>query len=221
MFLGSEVKRVFGLPDSTIVDKNIPKTKFYENLDISAKLKRCFIDEISKIRWRNKIAPSTMNVTKGEQVKEIEVLEITLSGDYINESVLTQIDREVPYHLLFVLTEGNKSRLCIGYKQLAQAGGNAFKVLKYFYSEWCETEQILIKVEASDLDSAYDKIIRTIVGGTLKPGVSIEQAIMSIEQNERVQKKITKLKKQLKTEKQLNKQIEIRDKINLLQSSIE
>lgn len=207
---------MLGLPKSTEVNRVIPKTKFYDNLDVSARLKRHFIDEIEKIRWRNKISQDTMNISDGGQVHEIEVIEIELSGDSIDESVLTQIDREIPYHILFILGNGNKFKLCIGYKEKTQAGDKTFKVMKYFYSEWCNVDQISIKINASDLDDAYDKLVRKIAGETLSADSSIEQGIKIIEQNEIVEKQIARLEKQLKTEKQLNKQMEMHNEIERL-----
>ena len=92
---------MLGLPKSTEFNRRIPKQKFYENLTISSALKRIFVEQIRVIWWRNKIAPATMNLAAGEAVTEIEVFEVCLSAPQLDEAVLRQIDKEIPYHILF------------------------------------------------------------------------------------------------------------------------
>lgn len=211
---------MLGLPKSTVVDINLPKKKFYENLSVSPKLKRHFIDEIDGIRWQNKISPETMNISAGEKVQEIEVIEIRLAHESIDEKVLTQIDREIPYHLLYVFTKGKKAKLCIGYKEYAQSGSNTFKVSRYFYNDWSDLEQLPISIEATDLDSVYDRLIRFIAGDSLVDNSSVFDSIEQLKKKEKLQKQIDKLDKQLKLEKQLNKQFELRDRINSLRQQL-
>lgn len=94
---------MLGLPKTTEFNKRIPKQKFYENIDVTPSLKRFFVDQIKLIYWRNKLAATTMNIAAGETVTEIEVFEIHLQGGQLDESVLRQIDKEIPYHILFFL----------------------------------------------------------------------------------------------------------------------
>ena len=103
---------MFGLPQSTEYGKRIPKQKFYDNLNVSPALKRVFVEQIKVIYWRNKIASSTLNIAAGEAVSELEVFEISLSQKNLDQSLLLQIDREIPYHILFILSfQGQKKHL--------------------------------------------------------------------------------------------------------------
>ena len=90
---------MFGLPKTTEYGKRIPKQKFYDKLNISQALKKVFVEQIKSIYWRNKIAPDTVNVAAGEAVTELEVFEISLNQKDLDEAVLRQIDREIPYHI--------------------------------------------------------------------------------------------------------------------------
>ncbi|WP_286725322.1 DUF4391 domain-containing protein, partial [Pelotomaculum sp. PtaB.Bin117] len=91
------------LPKSTVFNRRIPKQKFYENLSVTAELKRIFVEQINVIYWRNKISPTTVNIAAGETVAEIEVIEIRLNQPGLDKRVLQLIDREIPYHILFLL----------------------------------------------------------------------------------------------------------------------
>ncbi len=94
------------------------------------------MEQIRVIYWRNKIATSTVNVAAGEEVNELEVFEIALTQKNLNQSVLLQIDREIPYHILFILFFEGQYQAWIGYKEETSAGGNAFKVSSYYHTEW-------------------------------------------------------------------------------------
>ena len=94
---------MLGLPERTEFNKRIPKQKFYENMEVSPALKRVFVEQIRIIYWRNKLAATTMNIAAGEEVTEIEVFEVRVQEPQFDEAVLRQIDKEIPYHILFLL----------------------------------------------------------------------------------------------------------------------
>ena len=119
---------MLGLPERTEFNKRIPKQKFYEKMDVSPALKRVFVEQIRIIYWRNKLAATTMNIAAGEEVTEIEVFEVRVQEPQFDEAVLRQIDKEIPYHILFLLTCDRKEQAWIGYKEAAASGSNAFKV---------------------------------------------------------------------------------------------
>lgn len=91
------------LPATTAFNKRIPKQKFYDNLSVTPELKRVFVEQISAIYWRNKIATSTLNMAAGERITELEVFEIRLTKPELDTRVLQLIDKEIPYHILFLL----------------------------------------------------------------------------------------------------------------------
>jgi hypothetical protein len=122
------------LPATTVFSRRIPKQKFYENLSVTPELKRIFIDQIKTIYWRNKIAPATMNLAAGETVTEIEIFEVRLSAPQLDVSVLKQIDKEIPYHILFLLEYEGKYQAWTAYKESATAGTIAFKVGTYYHT---------------------------------------------------------------------------------------
>ena len=127
---------MLGLPERTEFNKRIPKQKFYEKMDISPALKRVFVEQIRIIYWRNKLAATTMNIAAGEEVTEIEVFEVRVQEPQFDEAVLRQIDKEIPYHILFLLTCDRKEQAWIGYKEAAASGSNAFKVSRYYHTDW-------------------------------------------------------------------------------------
>ena len=88
---------------STLVGKPVPKTAFYRNLEVNAKMKQRFVDSVESITWTAKLAPSTLSVADGKTVHEIAVFRIELKGEAVPTDVLVFIDRLMPRHTLFLL----------------------------------------------------------------------------------------------------------------------
>lgn len=144
---------MLGLPERTEFNKRIPKQKFYENMDVSPALKRVFVEQIRIIYWRNKLAATTMNIAAGEEVTEIEVFEVRVQEPQFDEAVLRQIDKEIPYHILFLLTCDRKEQAWIGYKEAAASGSNAFKVSRYYHTDWVPEGSLNFSIDGLNIDS--------------------------------------------------------------------
>ena len=207
---------MFGFPKSTEFNKRIPKQKFYENLTVSTSLKKAFIEQIKTIYWRNKIATSTLNLAEGTAVDEIEVFEIKLNGEQFDEAILRQMDKEIPYHILFIMEYEDKYQAWIGYKEEAQSGSNAFTVSKYYHTDWAAERELPIKVEGLSIDAVYENFVRQIAGEILSGGRANESLKESVDREQEIsaiKKEIQKLKRQIKKEKQLNVQIELNNQV--------
>ena len=215
---------MLGLPQSTEYNKRIPKQKFYENLTLTPQVKRGFIDGIKLIYWRNKLAEDTVHIPKGEQVTEIEVFEIKLSGPTLDEAVLRQIDKEIPYHILFLLSFEGRVQAWIGYKE-ASAGVNSFKVNRYYHTDWQDETALSLRLEGLTLDAVYENLVRQIAGSSLEPEtenpeLSLGETIALTEKREKLQKEIAWLEKMAWGEKQPKKKYELAQEIKALRERL-
>ena len=112
---------MLSFPTSTVFERRIPKQKFYQNLDVTAEVKRLFIEQIKLITWANKLSAQTMNLAPGQTVQEIEVFRIRMAGDVLDSRVLNLMDKQIPYHLLFVLERSDgKCQLSVTYKEASR-----------------------------------------------------------------------------------------------------
>lgn len=214
---------MIGLPQSTEFNKRIPKQKFYENLTVSASLKQSFVDQIKTIYWRNKIAASTVNIAEGNDVEEIEVFEIKLTGQNIDEGILKQMDKEIPYHILFLLEFEGKYQAWIGYKEEAQSGNSTFKVNRYYHTDWLQAENLPLKMEGLSIDVVYENFVRQIAGGQLgeaNTAESLKDSVAKDLQKQTLEKQIVSLRIKLKKEKQFNKQVELNNEIKRLSNQL-
>jgi hypothetical protein len=214
---------MLALPKSTEFNKRIPKQKFYDNLNVSPTLKRSFIDQIKVIYWANKIAASTVNLAEGKDVTEIEVFEVKLNIPTLDEAVLKQIDREIPYHILFILEYENQFQAWIGYKEAAGSGTAAFKVNKYYHTEWMLEDELPIKLEGLNIQTVYENFVRQIAGEALQSSQteSLKESVERDKQAEGLQKQIDKLQTKIRQEKQLNRQMQMNAELKDLRKSLE
>lgn len=215
---------MLGLPKSTEFNKRIPKQKFYDNLTVSPPLKRSFVDQIRIIYWANKIAPSTLNLAEGKNVTEIEVFHIRLNQETLDENVLKQIDREIPYHILFILEQDGRYKAVIGYKEAAGSGKAAFKVDRYYQTEWMPEEELPVHLDGLNIDAVYENFVRQIAGDVLQaatPQESLKESVARDDRRDALQKQINKLQAKIRKEKQLNRQMEMNAELKKLRRELE
>ena len=214
---------MIGLPKSTEFNRRIPKQKFYENLTVSPALKRVFKDQIKVIYWRNKIAATTINLPAGETVTEIELFEIKLNEQKLDESVLRQIDKEIPYHIVFLLEYDGKYQAWTAYKEAVATGNNAFKVCSYYHTEWLEESELPLKIEGLNIDKVYENFVRQIAGDALQTDCveSLRESVQRDTRRQELQKQMTSLQAKVWKEKQLNKQVQMNTELKKLRKEIE
>ena len=214
---------MLGLPKSTEFNKRIPKQKFYDNLSVTPAIKKAFTEQIKIIYWRNKLAATTLNLAPGEQVIEIEVFEVKLTSPALDENVLRLIDREIPYHILFLLEYNEKYQAVMGYKEAAGSGKAAFKVEHYYRTEWLSEKDLPLHLEGLTIDAVYENYIRQIAGEGLSSveDITLKESVEQQERREQLEKRIAALEARMKKEKQLNRKMELKAEIKKLQSELE
>lgn len=213
---------MFTLPKSTEFNKRIPKQKFYSNLSVTPTIKKAFTNQIKVIYWRNKIAPTTVNLAASDSVMEIEVFEIQLNTPVLDESALRQIDREIPYHILFLLESCGQYRAVIGYKEASTSGKTTFKVDRYYSTDWMDDDSLPVHLEGLSMDVVYENFVRQIAGETLaeENGNTLKESVEQQKRREQIKKQIAALETKIRKEKQPKKKFELVQELNELKESI-
>ena len=214
---------MIGLPKTTEFNRRIPKQKFYAHLSVNTALKRVFVEQIAEVIWRHKIAPTTMNLAAGEIVTEIEIFEIKLKTPDLDVSVLRQIDKEIPYHIVFLLEYDGKYQAWTAYKEAAAAGDNAFKVGVYYHTDWLAEAALPLTIEGLTVDKVYEHLVRQIAGEALgtDDGESLKASVERDKKRKKLEKKIAALEKKVRKEKQFNKQVALNTELKKLKKELE
>ena len=206
-------------PASTQFGRRIPKQKFYEHLDVLPEVRQLFVEQIKTITWTNKLSPQTMNIAPGEKVQEIEVFRIHLTGSDLDIRVLNLVDRQIPYHLLFILERlDGTCQISVTYKKKGQVD-DAFQLWQTYRTPWTAADALSLDLSALDMDALYESIVRQVAGDALSaaPAGPVGEAIAQAQQRERLENQIDALKGRMRWEKQLARQMELRQEMKQLE----
>lgn len=210
---------MFGLPVSTEFGKRVPKQKFYGKLNFSPEVRRMFEENIKTIHWQNKLAVSTLGIAAGGIVTEVEVFEVRLNEPQLDEAVLKQIDKEIPYHILFILTCDGKAQAWIGYKEAVTSGESAFKVSRYYHTDWMPEDALNLSIDGLNMDAVYESLVRQIAerqGEVWSAECGIAENVARDEKRKQLEKQIAALESKMRKEKQLNRRMEINAELKKL-----
>jgi len=213
---------MLNFPADTVFNKKIPKQKFYDKLDVSNRIQQMFVQEIESVYWTHKLSPETLNVSPGTNVAEIQVFEITLKEQRVSDNLIATIDREIPYHLLFVLRYTEQAQLMIGYKEESKSREDRYKVDSYYHTHWTDYDKLTLNIEGLDLDRIYENFISHIAGDrlNLEKSEDIRDAVMVAKEIDRLETYISKLEKRIRNEKQFNLQVKLKQQLGAAEEEL-
>ncbi len=187
---------MLGLPKTTEMSKQLPKKAIYTKFQMNTAAKAKIDADISRITIVNEIAPNKVNIPAGEDVKSFFVLLVSLKKKEYDEKTIATLSKLIPQNILFVLEYENESRLAIYHTKVMQ-------------TEWKPTENQRIELQGLNLDTVWENIVKSLECGVWNEELSLDENLALHEQQEKLQKQITKLEKQARAEKQPKKKFEI------------
>ena len=187
---------MLGLPKTTEMSKQLPKKAIYTKFQMNTAAKAKIDADISRITIVNEIAPNKVNIPAGEDVKSFFVLLVSLKRKEYDETTRATLSKLIPQNILFVLEYENESRLAIYHTKVMQ-------------TEWEPTENQQIELHGLNLDTVWENIVKSLECGVWNEELSLDENLALHEQQEKLQKQITKLEKQARAEKQPKKKFEI------------
>ena len=209
-------------PDSTIVNKVVPKTAFYKHLEVNATIKNHFINDVERLVWAYKFATSTLNVADGKAVHEITVFNVTLKKKECPTDIFVFIDKNLPRHTAFLLSFEDEMCILINFKEAVQGNTSTpFKVTKTYKSQWYKAEDITIMIEGTSLDLIYENIIRQVAGSNISQTTgSLKADITFSKEQESLRNAINALKKRIALERQPQKKFMLHKELKELENQI-
>ena len=209
-------------PKSTLVGKPVPKTAFYRNLEVNAKMKQRFVDSVESITWTAKLAPSTLSVADGKTVHEIAVFLIELKGEVVPTDVLVFIDRQMPRHTLFLLQHDDDFCLLVNYKEWHDAANTRFDIVKTFQTGWTSADKLSLSLDGQDMDAVYSAIVKQVAGADITSEAKyIHTAVAQTKEQEALRQKIAALEAKIAKERQPKKKFELHQQLVKLKENNE
>lgn len=196
---------MINLPSNCEVNKFIPKKTFYEKVNISSSAKQDFIDKLEKIYWKYKLSEDTINVTKTEDVEEIEIFELVLKEKCDVKSLIRVITKEIPYIILFIIKYDDEFQYAIKVDDnILITGWNEEKDFKFI---------------GLNLKEVYNDIVRKIINDDSTQNIS--KVLEVNKQKEELEKKINNFKNKINREVQFKKKVELNHELRMLEKELE
>ena len=219
-------------PEAAKFGRVIPKEKLYIQAGANAELKQLFVEQVAQIKWAYKLAESTINLAKTEQVHELEVIHIKLKAQTLDEKILTSIDKAIPHPTLFMLTRDSKpgdkvkgaNEQEIAYqaahklKTTTKSSKEKWQQSAYLKSQWLapSSQQAASLPAATSLENLYTQLIEALMplefqGVKKRQGAKNLQEPKSVYEHSKPQQKKRSLEDKLAdlaAIEALNKQIE-------------
>ena len=215
-------------PDSTIVDKVVPKTMFYKFMDVNPRMKVRFVNDVAQICWLYKLSASTLNVTDSEEMKEIEIFVVTLKQQDCPIDLFTFIDTNMPHHIVFILRYEDSYMLLVNYKKWKDDTHRQFRITKSFATTWMPMDRLSLPIQGQSLPRIYDNFVAQVSGigehkaGALSEIVELKKRLATMETELQGLEKRMRKEPQYDVQVKMNQQVKAkRQEIALLKQKLE
>jgi hypothetical protein len=199
---------MFQLPSSTLVNRKIPKNKFYEKLQANHHLRELFTDQVESIIWKHKLSKDTIRLEPKEDIEEIQIFEVHLKEQIYSLELLRSIDKAIPYPILHVLMYDGQAKLAIAYKERNQTDENRSVVRSYHETDWQPVESIELNIlQGLDLKAVYENIIRQLLPIKMKPEMELSAVLERQAHIDKLTQECQRLESKIRAEKQFNRKV--------------
>lgn len=196
-----------GLPASTMMKKQIPKSAIYKKYGMDSRAREKFDTDISRIYIVNEVSEHTMNIEKGQEIDSFFVVQILLKNKNYDEGNIIKITKLINQNMVFVLSYENMKSLAVYRGRLIT-------------SKWRDNESKPLKIQGLTLDEVWKQLIVQIGDIHVEGNNSLDEQIHVNDKKEKISNKINLLEKKARSERQPRKKFEMVEKINELKKEL-
>ena len=208
---------MYNLPQSTIVNRVIPKKTFVNQWGANTRMKDHYTNDVVRVEWLAKLAPSTINVADGKEVHEITIFLVPIKDENCPDDIFSFIDGMIPRHTIFILRWGDMTCLHLNYKEWMESSTNTdktFRIAKTYRSQWRKDTEISLSIEGLTMDAIYEALVRQVAGERIIiQSESLREDVEKSTQREMLLKEIEILKRKEAKERQPQKKFAIHKQI--------
>ena len=199
---------MYGLPSSTLVNRPLYKTAFFEKYNLKAAERDHFDADVSRMAIVAYLSPMKIPALRpGQEVKEFYVLQVQLKQrDYDTKNILL-LQKLIPQKIVFALEYDEDVQFCIFHTRLQQ-------------SEWKHASEAEIPLKGLTIDDVWNNIVAEIGCLDTAAEETLEQQIINREEREKLLRQIEALEKRCRTEKQTRKKYELHQQLLKLKERI-
>lgn len=197
---------MLGLPQSTEVNRPMPKAQLYKKFELKQAQRDAFDADVARMEIVNVIAPQSLpGVAEGTEVKAVFVVDVELKRhDYATKNIIL-IAKLIPHRIIFALRHEDKVQLAVYHTKL-------------FTGPWQSLQTSNLTISGLNLDTVWQNIVTFVGKLELADGNSLSEQILVDEERARLIRQIELLERQMRTTSQLRRQRELYSEIKKLKS---
>lgn len=209
---------MLGLPLSTEIKKQLPKTQLSAKKGLKPEDRRLLDDNVSRLDLVNQISPKTIPaLAAGATVKNIFVLKVSLKRRNYDPKAAQLILKLIPQKLILVLSFEGESRLAIMHEK---------PLVSDWRSDSVWQNEASLEIRGADLDAVWISFKSQVSGIALDDDTDVTETAFTErlhvhEEEERLRKRIAQLEKACRAEIQPRRKFAIHTEIQNLKKKLE
>ncbi len=199
---------MLGLPQSTEVNRPMPKAQLYKKFELKQAQRDAFDADVARMEIVNFIAPQSLpGIAEGTDIKAVFVVDVELKRfDYDPKNIIL-IAKLIPHRLIFALRHEDKVQLAVYHTKL-------------FTSPWQSLEVSNLTLSGLNLDAVWQNIVAYVGDLEVAEGNSLTEQICVDDERARVVRQIESLERLMRSTSQPRRQRELYAEIKKLKHKL-
>lgn len=199
---------MYGLPSSTLIGKQLPKAKLYEQLAFKPRERRQVDADVNRIDIVAMLSAETMPaVGEGKERQSISLLRLTLKADACSPETLRLLGR-IPRPIAFALAYGDRVRFAVCYEK------------RVLLSEPMAEEEATLALQGPTIDSLWLHLVAQVAGLDADGPLSLSMQLERRERLQRLKAERDKTERRMWAERQPHRRNELFDRVRQLNEQI-
>lgn len=199
---------MLGLPQSTEVNRPMPKAQLYKKFELKQAQRDAFDADVARMEIVNFIAPQSLpGIAEGSEVKAVFVVNVELkSFDYDPKNIIL-IAKLIPHRIIFALRHEDKVQLAVYHTKL-------------FTGPWQPLEVSNLTLSGLNLNAVWQNIVAYVGDLEVAEGNSLTEQIRVDDERARVVRQIESLERLMRSTSQPRRQRELYAEIKKLKHKL-
>lgn len=199
---------MLGLPQSTEVNRPMPKAQLYKKFELKQAQRDAFDADVARMEIVNVIAPQSLpGVAEGSEIKAVFVVDVELKrSDYDTKNIIL-IAKLIPHRIIFALRHEDKVQFAVYHTKL-------------FTGPWQSLQTSNLTLSGLNLDAVWQNIVAYIGELEVAEGKSLREQIRLDEEHARLVNQIEALERQMRSTSQPRRQRELYSEIKKLKLNL-
>ena len=201
---------MYGLPQSTIVKKQLPKKAIFAKFDLKPSQRESFDADIARIDVVAVVNPTTVPaIGEGTEIKEFYVLAVQLKQRDFDAKNIALLTKLIPRNIVFALHYEEEVQFAIYHTKLITSNWQLLTPNSSF-----------LTLNGLNLDTVWDNIVISIGDIQVEDGKSVAEQIMADDQRAKLLTQIANLERKMAIEKQPRRKREYFEQIKNLKQKL-